>query len=495
MLSSRSRHATRQQWLYDEIRNAILDGRLAARARLPATRDLAQQYGLARGTVTAAYLQLVAEGYVSSTVGRGTFVSTHIPDAMLQAGVKSATSEFSPGRRTGQLSARGRDLARTIFAMLPPAKIGCAFRAAQPDLAAFPLELWTRIAARRSRISHRSMLADGDPRGYRPLRDAIAAHLARARGISCSADHVQIVGSVQQALDLCARLLLDAGDQVWVENPGYPAAGQVLKAAGARLVSVSVDGDGIDVAEGVTAAPRARLAYVTPSRQAPLGVLLSLARRMQLLEWAATSKAWIFEDDYDGEYRFTGRPHAALKSLDGHGCVIYAGTFSKVMFPGLRLAYVVVPDQLLDAFAAAMSLTARHAPIMTQAVLADFIAEGHFGRHIRRMRTHYGERAESLQTAAREYWSGVLELSTIDAGLDVAARFLGAGDDTEIARRAAEHEIETRALSSWAAGRRISARSKGLILGFATIHPAAIRAGARSLARIFEGLPLAGPVQ
>src|SRR5258708_13541034 len=257
-----------------------------------------------------------------------------------------------------------------------------------------------------------------------------------------------MVGSVQQALDLCARLLLDAGDQVWVENPGYPAAGQVLKAAGARLVSVSVDGDGIDVAEGVTAAPRARLAYVTPSRQAPLGVLLSLARRMQLLEWAATSKAWIFEDDYDGEYRFTGRPHAALKSLDGHGCVIYAGTFSKVMFPGLRLAYVVVPDQLLDAFAAAMSLTARHAPIMTQAVLPDFIAEGHFGRHILRMRTHYGYPPEPLPPPAPEYWPRLLHLPTIDAGLDVAPRFLGPAPTTHTARRPAHPSIETPPLSS-----------------------------------------------
>jgi GntR family transcriptional regulator/MocR family aminotransferase len=476
---------TRQHWLYDEIRRAILTGRLAAGARLPATRDLARQYGLARGTVSAAYLQLSVEGYVSGTIGRGTFVSAQIPDAMLQTGIGSPMPATPPHRR-GRLSARGRHLAHTIFAMRPPQKIGAAFRAAQPDLAAFPLELWTRIAGRRARISRRAILGEGDPRGYRPLREAIAAHLAAARGISCSAEHVAILASVQQALDLCARLLLDPGDQVWMENPGYPAAGLVLKAAGARLVPISIDEEGIDIAEGATAAPGARLAYVTPARQAPLGVSLSLARRIQLLEWAGRAKAWIFEDDYDGEYRFSGRPRAALKSLDEHGCVIYAGTFSKVMFPALRLAYVVLPDQLADAFAAATSLTARHASILTQAVLADFIAEGHFARHLRRMRTHYGERAEALAAAAREFWSGELELPAIEAGLDVAARLVRARDDVEIVRRAAARGLETRALSGWAMGRQASARWQGLVLGFATVHPAAIRAGARALAQVLE---------
>jgi GntR family transcriptional regulator/MocR family aminotransferase len=477
---------TRQQWLYGELRRAILDGRLAAGARLPATRNLALQYGLARGTVTAAYLQLAAEGYLSGTVGRGTFVSTHIPDAMLQARVRTTKPKVPPSNHAEWLSKRGHHLSHTDFPMLPRAKIGCPFRAAQPDLAVFPLELWTRIAARRSRISQRSMLADGDPRGYRPLRDAISAHLAAARGIPCSADHIVIVGSVHQALDLCARLLFDAGDEAWVENPGYPAAGQILRAAGARVVPVSIDGDGLDVAEGVKVAPQARLAYVTPARQAPLGVPLSLGRRMELLEWAGRSKAWIFEDDYDGEYRFTGRPRAALKSLDRRGRVIYAGTFSKLMFPALRLAYVVLPEGLLDPFAAATSLTVRHAPITTQAILADFIAEGHFGRHIRRMRCHYGERAEALQAAAQEYWSGLLHVPLIDAGLDVAARLARGGDDLEIARDAALRGIEARALSGWATGRPASAQWKGLILGFATVHPTAIRNGARTLAGVLE---------
>jgi GntR family transcriptional regulator/MocR family aminotransferase len=487
-LAPRARGATRQQWLYDEIRNSIVDGRLAAGSRLPATRDLAEQHGVARGTVTAAYLQLAAEGYLTSTVGRGTFVSARIPDAMLQAATRKSAETPGAPRHGGQLSARGHSLAQTPFAMRPPAKIGAAFRTSQPDLAAFPFELWTRIASRRSRLTRRNLLADSDPRGYRPLREAIAAHLAAARGISCSRDHVVIFNSVQQALYLCAQMLLDPGDQVWIENPGYWAARQVLKAAEARVVPVPVDHDGMNVASAEKTAPGAKLAYTTPAHQAPLGMPLSLARRMRLLDWARASRAWIFEDDYDGEYRFTGRPLAALKSLDQHGCVVYAGTFSKLVFPALRLSYAVMPERLVDSMAAAVSLTARHAPVMPQAVLTDFIVEGHFGRHIRKMRALYGERAEALQTAARQYWSGVLDLPAIEAGLDVAGRFLRPCDDVEIVRRAARLGIETRALSACTIGRQPLTRWQGLILGFATVPPVAIRMAAQTLAGLFESM-------
>jgi GntR family transcriptional regulator/MocR family aminotransferase len=486
-LSPWPRDQTRQGWLYDEIRSAILSGRLAVGSRLPATRDLARQYRLARGTVAAVYELLAAEGYVAGKVGRGTIVLAPTPDSLLQVPPRGRRGHNAPPSRRVHLSTRGRNLARSPFPMLPPAATACAFRAGQPDLAAFPLDLWTRLAGRRSRQNKPALLADADPRGYKPLRDAVAAHVAAARGISCSADHVIILSSVQQALDLSARLLLDPGDDVWLENPGYPGAAQILAAAGARVRAVAVDGSGLDVAMGLRSWPRARLAYVTPARQAPLGFPLSLSRRIALLRWAASAGSWIFEDDYDGEYRFAGRPRAALKSLDSADLVIYAGTFSKLLFPALRLAYVVLPDGLVDAFAAALSLTARHAAVMPQAVLADFIAEGHFSRHVRRMRLLYGERAAALQQAAQEYWSGLLDLPPIEAGLETAGRFPRRVDDVEISERVRAAGIETRPLSACAIDGALGARGmSGLILGFATVGPAAIRSAAQKLASVLD---------
>ncbi|QCI63140.1 PLP-dependent aminotransferase family protein [Phreatobacter stygius] len=473
---------TRQDWLTREIRRAILDGRLIAGALLPASRDLARLHGVSRGTVVAAYGQLADEGYVRGQVGRGTVVAARLAEPP-RARRPQPVPALDPG-----LSARGEALARPRFPMVPPAAGTQAFRAGQPDLEAFPLGLWTRLAARRSRLNQRGLLADGDPRGYRPLREAIAAHVAASRGFACGPDDVVVVGSVQQALDLAARLTLDPGDQAVVEDPGYPAAAQVLAAAGAVLVPVSVDAEGLDVADALARAPSARFVHVTPARQAPLGVPLSLARRMRLIAWAAETGAIVFEDDYDGEYRFAGRPLAALKSLDRADKVIYAGTFSKLMFPGLRLAFVVLPDRLREPFAAALSLTARHAPLMTQVVLADFITEGHFGRHVRRMRVIYGERAEALNAAARDYWTGLVAVPPIEAGLDIAARLLRHGDDVAITRRAAAAGIETRPLSVWRQDRKGPA-TPGLILGFATTPPAMIRAAAAGLARVLEAAP------
>lgn len=479
-----------QRWLYGELRAAILDGRLGPGARLPATRDLAARHGVSRGTVLDVFAQLAAEGYLTGTVGRGSFVASELPDRRFESAPPKPAARALPQKPAEagiDLSKRGQLLARSAFAIEGRTFPARAFRPSQPDLESFPFALWARVAARRSRLSNRSMLADGEAQGYRPLREAIAEHVRLARGIACSGEHVAIVGSVQQVLDLSARLWLDPGDTVWMEDPGYPGARLVFEAAGARIAAVPVDRHGIDVAAGVRDAFDARLAYVTAGRQAPLGCALSLERRLALLDWAHARGALVIEDDYDSEYRFEGRPLAALKSLDADrakgGHVIYCGTFSKLMFPALRIAYAVLPDRLVDPFVAALSLTSRHVPLDQQATLHAFIAEGHAGRHMRRMRELYGERAEALRDAAKRHWAGMLALPPIVAGLDAPAFLPEGADDALAAHLAAEAGIETRALSSYAITRKAPA---GLVLGFAGVDPKAIDAGAKTLARVLQ---------
>jgi GntR family transcriptional regulator/MocR family aminotransferase len=480
-LPPRPAGATLQRWLYESIRDAILDRRLAPGSRLPATRELGVQHGLSRGTVLAVFDQLAAEGYLVGRTGCGSFVAPDLPEGE----VAPFPPEVPAARRVpaARLSERGRLLARSYFPILGDGQVAAAFRASQPDLAAFPFELWTRISARRSRLADRSVLAAGDALGHRPLREAIAEHLRSARGLACTADRIAIVGSVQQAVDLCARLLLDPGDQAWLEDPGYAGARLVFEAAGAAIIPVPVDAKGLNVDLGRLRAPMARLAYVTAGRQAPLGMPLALDRRLALLAWADAADATVIEDDYDSEYRFTGSPLAALKSLDASDRVVYAGTFTKFLFPSLRLAYAVLPERLVEPFAAALAVTSRHAPVLPQAVLSDFMAEGHFGRHVRRMRLLYADRAEAFSRSMERHLAGLLEIPPITGGLDTPALLAGDLDDAEVTRLAAEAGVETRAFSTYTLSRR---PPSGLVLGFAAVDAKAIEAGARTLARVIR---------
>lgn len=478
-LAPRAPGVPRQGWLYAEIRAAVHAGRLASGARLPSSRDLARQLGISRGTVLAALDQLIAEGYLVGAVGKGTFVSAALPTMRSRVSRMGAPEVKARGR----LSRRGALLARSPFPICGSPQPARPFRPNQPDLTAFPFALWNRIAARRSRLFQRAMLADGDGRGYRPLRRAIAEHLRYSVRIDCSDDRIMIVGSVQQALDLSARLLLDPMDEVWMEDPGYPGALHIFRAAGATVVPVPVDRHGMDVDAGIRRAPRARLAYVTAGRQSPLGGTLSLERRMTLLRWAERAGACVIEDDYDSEYRYSGSPIAALKSLDTRDRVVYAGSFSKLLFPSLRLAYLVVPDWLGDHFAAALSLTARHLSLLPQAVLHEFIEEGHYGRHIRRMRLAYGERAGALEKAIAQRLSGLLSILPITTGIDATAFLPPASNDAAIARQAIAAGLETRPLSAYA----IDAMTPGgLVLGFAAFDRLEIEAGVRTLAEVLE---------
>jgi GntR family transcriptional regulator/MocR family aminotransferase len=329
-------------------------------------------------------------------------------------------------------------------------------------------------------------LSGGEALGYRPLRQAVAAYLNTSRGVKCSSEQVLIISGVQEALERAAHLLLDPGDPVWMEDPGYPGADIVFRAVGATVHPVPVDDEGLDLEWGRHHWTNATLLYVTPAHQFPLGVTMSLRRRLALLEWARRSRTLIFEDDYDSEYRYQGRPIPALQGLDRAGVVIYAGTFNEVLFPALRLAYLVVPPGMVDRFAAAQAVSMRHAPLLDQAALCDFITEGHFARHIRRMRELYSERLAVFLEASRSRLGGLLEIPDIEAGLQTVGWLAPGINAQHAAVEAAKHEVEVIPLSRYSA-RRVA--RQGLLLGFAAVDARELRRGAEQLARALETCP------
>jgi GntR family transcriptional regulator/MocR family aminotransferase len=455
--------------LYEGLREAILAGRIRPGGRLPSTRALAEDLGASRNTVLAAFGQLLAEGYVEGRVGAGTTVAPTLPETLLRARPE-AGGVRRPGRRP-RLSRRGAALVGARAALGRGAGPARPFRPGLPGLEFFPFELWTRLVARRWRRVPRQLLDYGDPAGYAPLREAIAGYLREARAVRCEAAQVIVVTGAQQAVDLAARVLLDPGDTAWVEDPGYPGARGALVAAGIRPAPVPVDADGLAVRRGARVAPGARLVYVTPSHQYPLGLTMTLPRRLALLEWAARSGAWILEDDYDSEYRYAGRPLAALQGLDPAGRVIYAGTFSKVLFPSLRLGYLVVPADLVDAFVAARALADRHSPSVTQAALADFIDGGHFARHIRRTRALYAERQAALVQAVGRTLDGELEVTPAHAGMHLVGWLPRGVDDRRASRAALAHEVDAPPLSGFRARPARGGERGGLMLGYAAYTP------------------------
>lgn len=479
-LDRRSRVPLQRQ-LYDEIRTAILSGRLAPGARVPATRVLASDTGTSRNTVSGAFDQLLSEGYLEGKVGSGTYVARMLPEDLLRV-----TRQPGPSRPViarACLSRRGRMLGG-IPASLRSREIATeqAFRTGLPAFDEFPRALWARLGARLLRHAPSAVLTYGDPAGYRPLRRAIAEYLRAARGVNCSAEQVIVTAGSQQALDLAARLLLDTGDAAWVEDPGYLGARGALRAAGVRSIPVPVDSGGLSVVEGEKRAPEARLACVTPSHQYPLGMTMPLSRRTSLLAWARRHRAWIVEDDYDSEFRYSGRPLQALQGLDPIGCVIYTGTFSKVLFPSLRLGYMVVPESLVDTFVSARALVDRHPPGLEQAIVAEFLAEGHFARHVRRMRTLYAERQEALVLALGRELGGAIEASPAEAGMNLTAWLRGNASDLELSNKAAQVGVVVTPVSAYAL--EVKPRS-GLLLGYAAFTTRQIREGVRKLAQIF----------
>jgi GntR family transcriptional regulator/MocR family aminotransferase len=473
------------RWLYEELRSAILAGHLRPGARLPATRDLAAQYRISRPTIVTAFEQLRSEGYVEGKVGSGTYVSETLPDDLLQA--PRAKSVLRTRRRVIHLSDYARRLQPLSRGESSPAR---AFRANQPALDAFPASLWAQVAARRLRRVSTRLLAGGEALGYRPLREAVAEYLNTSRGVKCTADQVLIISGVQQALDRTAHLLLNPGDPVWMEEPGYPGAAVVFRAVGARICPVPVDSEGLNLEAGQRRfeQQRPRLVYLTPAHQFPLGMTMSLRRRLSLLEWARRSSAIIFEDDYDSEYRYSGRPIPALQGLDRAAMVIFAGSFTDVLFPALRLAYLVVPSNMVDIFAAAESVSTHHPPLIDQAILCDFINEGHFARHVRRMRELYAERLSVLIESAGQRLTGLLEIPSVEAGLRTVGWLQGGILAERAAKAAAKHDVEVVPLERYAYGR---VKRNGLMLGFAAVDARELRRGVEQLARAWEKLKVA----
>ena len=462
--------------IYFAIRAVILDGRLKPGARLPASRTLAADLGVSRNTVMTAFEQLRAEGYIDGRVGAGSFIPADLPDETPRPSARKADAGSGrPGPRA--ISARGVMLVGLKHRGSQPRP----FSPGLPELEQFPFRDWARLLARRWRRPHRAFLVGGEPGGYRPLCEAVADYLAMARAVFCKADQVIITSGAQQALDLAARVLIDPDDPVWMEEPGYPPTGAVLRAAGARVVPVPVDDEGLSVAAGHREEPSPRLICVSPSHQYPQGVTMSLGRRLELLECARAIDGVVIEDDYDSEYRYAGRPLAALQGLDGDGRVIYLGTMSKVMFPGLRIGYMVVPEHLVDAFLAVRAMVDAHPSSIAQAALADFITEGFLGAHIRRMRQLYGERQAALIEACHERLGARLTLTPAAAGMHLVARLAPGTDDRRVAARAAEAGVEAPALSGYYQG---PPTARGLLLGYAGVDARAMQRAVERLAGV-----------
>ena len=470
--------ATLQQWLYEQIRSAILDGRLKRGAKLPPTRDLAEHYGLSRGTAVSAFDLLKSEGYLEGRMGAGTYVNTLLPEDFSTA-ERSRTVALSRPRNPPNFSRFGNRL-RPVPQM--PASAPRPFRP-EPAIEEFPLQLWAQIAGRCLRRASRLLLSDSDPRGYRPLREAIADYLGAARGVRCTADQVIVVSGIQHGLDLAARLVLDAGDPVCVEDPCHPMIAAMFAGLGAHLVPTPVDEHGLDVALAEQQCRRPKLIYVTPAHQFPLGAAMPISRRLSLLEWAGRSGAWIFEDDYDSEYRFAGRPIPAIQGLDRTDSVILSGSFSKVLLPVLRLGYLVVPENLVDKFTAARFYTDRHSSTLDQTVMCEFLTQGHFGRHIRRMRELYASRLGTLREAVHRKLAGLVETPDVEAGIYAMARLARGLKADAVAADLAAVNVETMPMRQFVLA---TARPEALLLGFAAYDARQIRDGVDRMAGVID---------
>ena len=470
------------QRLYAQLREHILSGALPAGSRLPSARTLAADLTLSRNTVEAALAQLRAEGFIERRIGSGTVVAATMPDTApfgrIRPAARARTEAAAATRvrpKPGRLSSRGAAIRDAGRAELEADAIVGAWAT---DLEAFPRAAWRRLLTRRAREAGTATLEAADAAGLPALRRAIAEHVRLTRGVRCDVEQVVVVSSTQQAIDLASRLVLDPGDLAVVEEPQYACARGALLASGATLAGVPVDADGI-VASALEAYRDARLLYVTPSHQFPLGVTMSLARRLAILSWAAATGAWILEDDYDSEFRYDGRPLAALQGLDTADRVIYVGSFNKSLFPGLRLAYVVAPPTLAPAVAAARRIADGSSPPLLQATLADFLAAGHYAAHLRQARRFYANCRDALKREVEAHWGGRVRVGPADAGLHLVVHLPRGTDDVAVARAAGGHGLGVGALSRYYLASRAP---RGLLLSYGAASPEVIVRAVAALA-------------
>jgi GntR family transcriptional regulator / MocR family aminotransferase len=450
--------------VYEAYRTAVLRGDLRPGQQIPSSRELAEEIRVSRFPILHAYAQLLAEGYFESRVGAGTFIARSLPE--LERPAKSQ-APILPSKISGPRPLSHRSQLYPPFDSTVLERGWGPFGVHQPAFDQFPFQVWSSLVAKHSRNPSASALHHIDPMGSERFRLEICAYLRTARSLQCDPGQIMIVSGSQQALDITARVLLDPGSPVWVEEPGYSLQRTVLMAAGCRIVPVPVDGEGMDVAKGVKLEANARAAFVTPSHQYPLGVTMSATRRLHLLNWAQRSGAWIVEDDYDSEYRFESNPVASLQGLDVNARVIYVGTFSKVLLPSLRIGYIVIPPDLVDQFAAVRFATDIFPPYLYQEVLADFMQMGHFGRHIRKMRHLYRARRSVLIECLRREFGKLLEVQGAAAGMHLTATLPESYSDREIANRAGEKRLWVWPLSPYYLGKK---PRQGLVLGFGSSH-------------------------
>lgn len=437
--------------LYEEIRRAILSGRLLPGQRVPSTRSLSETLGISRATVTLAYDFLLSEGYLQSTTGSGTYVTKHLPDATMRTDSKEGrrktlieTGGFSK-KSVKKLSKYGSYLReKPWFHYGEEDEPEIQFSFGRPDMDQFPMRQWMMIAGQLAKKHDLSLLdCPSKSQGYHPLREAIAVHLSKSRAVNCTAQQIIIVNGSQQGIDLVSRVLIDRGDQVGIEDPGYIGAKKAFEVQGAQMAGIPVDESGLIVDKLKDPAyANMRFIYVTPSHQSPTGVVMSLPRRLELLNWAQRNGSFIVEDDYDSEYRYSGRPVPALAGLDQSESVIYIGTFSKVLFPALRLGYLVVPQSMIQIFARAKWLADRHSHLLNQQILAEFMRQGHFERHIRRMRSLYQDRRQLVIACLKKYFGedGVDVLGE-NAGINILIRINWRIDDEAFMRSAKEKSV------------------------------------------------------
>jgi GntR family transcriptional regulator / MocR family aminotransferase len=473
--------------LYERLRGAILTGQLERGARLPSTRALASELGVARMTTALAYQQLVLEGYLEGRVGQGTVVARSLPAMLVGAEIAYSREERTDLGKTPpiRLAPCLDSLKDVPWPSRREGQAGGTFSGGEPGIDRFPYKVWARLIARRARQSVREFAHYQPPAGYFPLREAIAAHIGVTRGVRCTPEHIIMTAGSQGALDLAVRTLLSPGEAAWLENPGYFGARGALLATGARLVPVPVDEQGLMVEIGQKRCPEARLVSTTPSHQFPTGVTMSLSRRMLLLDWARQAGAWILEDDYDSEYRFSGRPLEALQGLDHDGRVLYIGTFSKVLFPALRLGYLVAPTELIEPLLLMRRSLDMHLPLLEQMALCDFLHEGHYARHLRQMRHHYQKLRDLLCRELQAHLGGLLEVHASEVGMHLVGWLPPGKDDRRAAQLAAQIDIQVLPISTYS----LEPLSRGgLVFGYAGTEEEAIPHEVKRLRAALEHL-------
>ncbi|KAA3613113.1 MAG: PLP-dependent aminotransferase family protein [Calditrichaeota bacterium] len=466
--------------MYDSIRSAILEKRFNPGEKLPPTRSIAKFCKVSRSTVQNAFDLLMAEGYIFGQPGSGTFVCNNLPEKFLT--VKPTTSSINEEPVMPDFSEFAKRLDKSIFKNY----IYTGYRPFQvgiPSLKDFPYELWSKIAQKSAKdLSHPEM-GYSDPRGLLTLREMISLYLRQSRGVKCDAGRIIIINGAQQALLLAAKMFLDSNDEIIVEDPTYQSALEVFKTTGAKITYIPVDSDGINIEKIKQSATQAKLIYSTPSHQFPLGPTMSLKRRLELLQWAVNNSALILEDDYDSEYRYTGNPLSSLQGMADKSPVIYIGTFSKVLYPGLRLGYMVVPETLVEPFTLAKTVVDRNAPMLEQLILARFMEEGHFGRHLRRMRVIYEERQQVLISEFNKHLAGFGTMDSCHAGLHNIAYLNKKYKDVDLQQKAAKVNIHAAALSNYCGERN---DLNGLLFGYSAFDNEEIKSNMTALKEAFS---------